>query len=164
MLNFKKKKEIVYELKKKVETALSIIIASIDGIKSNTINQLRKEARDVGVYVQVVPNALLRRVVLKTPLDFLSEFFVRNSIIAFSTRNPGDSARIFVKFSKDYEGFKIKGAVFNNKLIVLDQINILANLPDHKESIIRLILALKISSLGKLFNILQKLSNREVKL
>lgn len=164
ILNFKKKEEIVEKLTKNFDTSLSAIVASIHGITSNSINRLRKEARDVGVCIRVAPNSLLRRAVLKTSCTCLSEFFVGNSIIAFSIKNPSDAIRIFVKFSKDHEDFKIKGVTFENKLIKLDQIDILANLPDYKESVIQLIFMLKVSSIGRLINVLLMLSNRAVKL
>lgn len=164
MLNFKNKKEITDKLKKKFKTALSVVVASINGVASNSINQLRKEARNSGVYIRVVPNSLLHRAIKQTPYECLSSIFIENSIVAFSSKRASDAARIFVQFSKDHENFKIKGAAFDNKLIKLDQIDILSRLPNYQESIIQFILILQISSVGKLINILKILSNQECKL
>lgn len=164
MLNLEKKKKIIYKLQKNFETSLSTVVASINGMQSNAINRLRKEARNSGVCVQVAPNSLLRRAILKTPCECLSGIFVGNSIVAFSSKKPSDAAYIFVQFSKDYENFQIKGAAFEYKLIQSDQVNILANLPEYKESLMRLVSILKINNIGKLINILKILSNREVKL
>lgn len=164
ILNFKKKEEVVYKLQKKFETAFSAVVASIYGIEVNLINKLRKESRRVGVYIRFAPNSLLRRAVLNTPCECLSNIFVGNSIVAFSIKNPSDAARIFIQFSRENSDFKIKGAVFENKFIQSDQVNILSNLPGYDESIIRLISVLKMSSIGKLINILKVLFNQEVKL
>lgn len=162
VLSIKKKKEIVFELQKNFRTALSAVVASLNGVTSNVVNQLRKEARDVGIYMKVVPNSLLRRAVLKTSYECLSNFFVGESIIAFSTKKPNDAARVFVEFSKEYENLKIKGAVFEGKLIKGDQIYILSNLPDYKESILQFMLILQTISIGNFIKILQELSNRKI--
>lgn len=162
VLSVNKKKEIVYKVQKSFETALSAVVASLHGVTSNLVNKLRREARDYGVYMRVVPNSLLRRAVFKTSYECLSEFFVGESVIAFSTKKPNDAARILVKFSKEYENLKIKAAVFEGKLIKIDQINILSNLPDYKESILQFILILKIISIGNFIKILQELSNKKV--
>lgn len=159
MLSLKKKEKIVNNLQEKFKISLSTVIASINGITSNSINQLRKEAREIGVIVQVVSNSLLRKAVVQTSCACLSKFFIGNNVIAFSTKKPSDAARIFVKFSKIHETFKIKGAFFENKLIKLDQVNILANLPDYEESLIRLMTVLKVGSVSRLINVLKNFSN-----
>lgn len=158
VLSIDKKKEIVCELKKNFSTALSTVVASVSGITANSVNQLRKEARSLGVCMRIVPNSLLRRAVHKTSLVFLSDFFVGESVIAFSTKNPSDAARIFVKFSKDYENFKIKGAAFEGKLISTDQIDLLSNLPSFTESMLQFILILKMITVGNLIKLLKELS------
>lgn len=160
MLSFKKKEEITCKLQKKFNESVSTVVASMNGIRSNSINKLRKEARAIGVKIQVAPNSLLRRSVLNTPCECLSKIFIKNSIVAFSIKKPSDAAKIFVKFSKNHESFKIKGAAFEGKLIQLDKVDILARLLDYKESIIQLISVLKINSVGNLINILKILSNR----
>lgn len=162
VLRIKEKKDIVYELQEKISVALSIVVASLSGVTANLANQLRKKARDFEVCMKVVPNSLLRRAVLKTSYECLSEFFVGESIIAFSIKKPNDAARVFVEFSRDYENLKIKGAAFEGKVIRAEQIDLLSNLPDYKESILQFMLVLKLISIGSFIKVLQKLSDKEI--
>lgn len=162
-LIFKKKEEIVSKLKECFNSSLSTVVASVNRISSNAINGFRKEARELGVKVVVAPNSLLNKAVSSTRFLFLSDTFIGSNIVVFSTKNPRDAASICIKFSKNYENFKIKGVCFEDKLIALNDISILAALPSYKESLIRLVSILKVGSIGKLINILMILSNKEVK-
>lgn len=158
VLNIKKKEHIIYQIRENFGTALSTVVASFKGVKSNAMNQLRKESRESGVCVKVIPNSLLRRAVMGTVYECLAKVFIGQSVLAFATKKANDSAQIFMKFSKDNESFKIKGAIFEGNFIGLDQIDLLSNLPNYKESISKLMFVLKISSVGNLMGVLQRLS------
>lgn len=155
MLNIKKKEKILSELQENFRIALSAVVASLNGVTANAMNQLRKEARVLGVFIKVVPNTLLRRAVFKTSYECLLEFFTGESVIAFSMNKPNDAPQIFLRFSKEYEYFKIRGAAFEGKFINADQINLLSNLPDYKESVLKFIFALKMISIGTLIKVLK---------
>lgn len=162
ILSIKKKKEITNELRKNFSIAKSTVVASLHSVTANAMNQLRKDARDSDVYIRVASNSLLRRAVADTSYECLLEFFVEESIVAFSTQNPSDAAQVFVSFAKNYENFKIKGAAFEGKRISSDQISLLSNLPNYKTSILHFISILRVISIGNLIKVLQELSNRAV--
>ncbi|URJ29481.1 50S ribosomal protein L10 [Blochmannia endosymbiont of Camponotus modoc] len=163
-LNLQKKEEIICKIHETANRALSVVVADLDGIAVNEVTKLRKEARDIGVCVYVIRNTLMRKVIENTSLACLREILTGQNIIAFSMNQPRDSARIFVKFTKNHEHFKIKGAVFEGKFIPASKINLLSDLPNHKEAIFRLITIMKTSSIGSLIHILHILSNQKNKL
>ena len=54
------KKAIVAEVNEAAKGALSAVVADARGVTVGAMTQLRKEAREAGVYVRVVRNTLLQ--------------------------------------------------------------------------------------------------------
>lgn len=149
-LNLQKKQEIVKTVNKVAQNAMSAILADFRGIKVSEITELRKLVRNVGVYMRVIRNTLLCRIVTGTNFECLRDVFTGPTLIAFSIEHPGTAARIFRSFSKENTTFKIKAAAFNGAVILDNDIDFLANLPTYEEAIIRLMLVIKDASSGKL--------------
>ncbi|URJ28225.1 50S ribosomal protein L10 [Candidatus Blochmannia vicinus] len=163
-LSLQKKEEIIYKIRETAKKSLSAVVASLDGITVNEVTKLRKEARDLKVYIHVVRNTLMRKVVKDTSLSCLQNILIGQNIVAFSIHQPRDSARVFVKFNKSHKHFKIKGAAFEGKFIPALKINLLSDLPNHEEAISRLMTIIKTSSIGNLIRVLYVLSNQKLKL
>ncbi len=64
------------------------------------MTELRKAGREAGVYMRVVRNTLLRRVVEGTQFECLKDTFVGPTLIAYSMEHPGAAARLFKEFAK----------------------------------------------------------------
>lgn len=160
IVSLKKKEQVVQKIHEVAKNAVSAVVATLEGIEVNKITQLRREARKVGVYVYVVRNTLLQRVVEHTSFLCLKDVFVGQNIIAFSRGAPSDSVRVFVKFSKENENFKIKGAAFEGKFVEKSQIGFLFNFPTYKESLLSLLVVMKIS-IGNLIRVLYVLSTKK---
>lgn len=158
ILNLKKKEKVIHKIYEVAQKSISAVVAVLEGIKANEITQLRREARNVGVYMHVVRNTLLRRVFEKTSFLCLKDILIGQNVIAFSIKNPNDAVRIFIKFSKKNENFKIKGAAFEGKFIDSSQIDFFSNLPTYQESLSSLILIIKMGSIGNLMRVLYALS------
>ncbi|CAL4318077.1 50S ribosomal protein L10 [Buchnera aphidicola] len=160
-LNLQKKKIIVSKIHDISNIALSAITANYQGIKVNTINQLRKNGREVGVKMSIVQNTLLSLGVHDTSFECLKKKIKGSTFIAYSMQHPGSGARLFKEFSEQNQNFKITGGVFEGKTLSLLEINKLAELPTYKEAIIKMILILKISSIGKLIYTLFAIKNKK---
>ncbi|AWM81314.1 50S ribosomal protein L10 [Gammaproteobacteria bacterium ESL0073] len=129
------KKAIVAEVSEAANGALSAVVADARGVTVSAMTGLRKQAREAGVYVRVVRNTLLRRVVEGTQFEVLTDTFKGPTLIAFSKEHPGAAARIFKEFAKGQEKFEIKAAAFEGNLIAADA---LASLPTYDEAISQL--------------------------
>lgn len=158
IVSLKKKGKVIYKIQEMAARAISVVVATFSGVGVNEITTLRKEMRDVGTHICVVRNTLLRRVIDKTEFLCLKEILVGQNIVAFFDKNPIEAIRIFIKFSKKNENFKIKGAVLEGKFLDASQVSFLSNLPTHKESLMNLILVMKMSSVGNLIRVLHFLS------
>ncbi|MCX2956532.1 MAG: 50S ribosomal protein L10, partial [Candidatus Regiella insecticola] len=96
------------------------------GITVDKMTELRKSARETGVYMRVVRNNLMRRVVEDTEFECLKDSFVGPTLIAFSSEHPGAAARLFKEFAQANAKFEVKVAAFQGELIPGVQIDRLA--------------------------------------
>ena len=149
-LGFEDKKAIVAEVTEAAKGALSAVAADSRGVTVAKMTALRQSAREAGVYMRVVRNTLLRRVVEGTPFECLKDTFVGPTLIAYSMEHPGAAARLFKEFAKANAKFEVKAAAFEGELIPASQIDRLATLPTYEEAIARLMATMKEASAGKL--------------
>ncbi|MFP3014500.1 MAG: 50S ribosomal protein L10 [Arsenophonus sp.] len=160
-LNFQNKQEIISEVNELAKDALSIVIADFSGVTANKMTELRKEGRKSGVYLRVVRNTLMHRLIKGTIYECLKEAFVGQILIAFSKKHPGAAARLFKEFKKLNPMFEIKAAAFGEDFIPANQIDRLADLPTFEEAIIRLMLTMKEASAGKLVCVLAAIRDQK---
>lgn len=156
-LNLQDKQAIVADVSEVAKGALSAVIADSRGVSVGKMTELRKAGREAGVYMRVVRNTLLRRVVKDTPFECLTDTLVGPTLIAFSNEHPGAAARLFKAFAKDNAKFEVKAAAFEGELIPAAQIDRLATLPTYEEAIARLMATMKEASAGKLVRTLAAL-------
>ena len=141
------KKAIVAEVQDAAKSALSAVIADSRGVTVGKMTALRKQAREAGVWIQVVRNTLARRAVQGTAYECLSDSFAGPTLIAFSNEHPGAGARILQDFAKENDKFELKAAAFEGEKI---SIAVLAALPTYDEAIARLLRTMKEAAAGKL--------------
>jgi large subunit ribosomal protein L10 len=146
-LNLDGKKAVVAEVQEAAKSALSAGVVDARGVSVTDITNLRKEARDNGVWMKVVRNTLAKRAVEGTDFECLSDAFVGPTLIAFSNEHPGAGARIFKDFAKKNEKFELKTASFEGNVVAVD---VLASLPTYDEAIARMMSVMKEASAGKL--------------
>ncbi|WP_411961383.1 50S ribosomal protein L10 [Klebsiella pneumoniae] len=150
-LNLQDKQAIVAEVSEVAKGALSAVVADSRGVTVDKMTELRKAGREAGVYMRVVRNTLLRRVVEGTQFECLKDtLFVGPTLIAYSMEHPGAAARLFKEFAKANAKFEVKAAAFEGELIPASQIDRLATLPTYEEAIARLMATMKEASAGKL--------------
>lgn len=160
-LNLQDKQAIVAEVNEVAKGALSAVIADSRGVTVDKMTELRKAGREVGVYMRVVRNTLMRRVVEGTPFECLKDTFVGPTLIAFSSEHPGAAARLFKEFAKVNAEFEVKAAAFEGELIPAAQIDRLATLSTYDEAIAHLMATMKEAAAGKLVRTLAVLRDQK---
>ncbi len=133
-LNLQDKQAIVAEVSEVAKGALSAVVADSRGVTVDKMTELRKAGREAGVYMRVVRNTLLRRVVEGTQFECLKDTFVGPTLIAYSMEHPGAAARLFKEFAKANAKFEVKAAAFEGELIPASQIDRLGNSADLRRS------------------------------
>jgi len=146
-LGLEDKKAIVAEVQQAAANALSAVVADSRGVTVGKMTELRKQARENGVWLKVVRNTLARRALEGTAYECLNDTFVGPSIIAFSQEHPGAGARILKNFAKDNDKFELKAAAFEGAVV---DISVLASLPTYEEALAKLMSCMKEAAAGKL--------------
>ncbi len=160
-LNLKDKQEIVAEVSEVAKGALSAVVADSRGVAAVKMDALRKQGREAGVYMRVVRNTLLTRVVEGTEFECLKDVFTGPTVIAFSNEHPGAAARIFKEFAKNEEKFSVKGCAFEGEFIPPEQIDRLATLPTLEEALAQLMMTMKEAAAGKLVRTLAAVADQK---
>lgn len=136
-LNFEQKKALVAEVSSVIADSQAAIVAEYRGLTVAQMTQLRKNAREQGVYVRVLKNTLAKRIVEGTSFDVLSEHFVGPLVFAAS-EDPVAVAKVLDTFAKDNNKLQIKVGAMNGELMDDANIKALAKLPSRDELIAKL--------------------------
>ncbi|AEH39620.1 50S ribosomal protein L10 [Buchnera aphidicola (Cinara tujafilina)] len=154
VLNFNNKKEIIKKNHNIAKSALSAITADISKITVNEMNDLRRQARELNIEMSVIRNTLLKKSLKNTNFSQLINILKGPTLIAFSMKHPGSASRLFKKFTENNTKFKIITAIFEKKILSLQEIEQLAILPTYEEILTKFIIILKEVSIGKLLRTL----------
>lgn len=126
------KTQVVEELSAKLATAKAAFIADYRGLTVDEVNELRGKLRDAGVEYRVVKNTLLRLAAKGTPFTCLDEFLKGPTAIAIVQEDPVAPAKVLSDYAKDSKAFELKTAVLDGKLLSLDEVKALAELPSRE--------------------------------
>jgi len=143
VLKLEDKKTIVNEVANVAKQAVSLIAAEYNGLTVAQLTELRKTARESGVYMRVVRNTLAKRALEGTQFACMQEELVGPLVLAFSNDHPGAAARIIKAFIKDNEKLKVKALALDNQLLPPAGLNTLASLPTRDEGISLLMSVMK---------------------
>ena len=102
-LRLEDKKALVAEVAQVAASAHSAVAAEYRGLTVSEMTELRKQAREGGVYLRVVKNTLARRAVEGTDFECMQEGLQGPLVLAFSQEDPGAAARVVKAFAKDHD-------------------------------------------------------------
>lgn len=132
-LNLDSKKAVVSDLTDRLSTAQAVIIAENRGLEVVGATQLRKRAREQGVYLKVLKNTLARRAVADTPFENLASELTGPLMYAISD-DPVAAAKVLNDFAKDHSAqFVLRGGSLPNKMLDVASVKALATLPSREE-------------------------------
>lgn len=138
VLKLEDKKAIVNEVADVAKKAVSLIAAQYSGLTVGKLTELRRSARQSGVYMRVVRNTLAKRALEGTSFACIQEKLVGPLMLAFSQEDPGAAARLIKAFAKDNEKLKVMALAIDNQLLPPEGLNTLASLPTRDEAIAQL--------------------------
>lgn len=142
-LNLDGKKVVVEEVAEYAAKAHSAIAAEYRGLSVTELTELRKTARETGVYLRVVKNTLARRAVAGTEFECMQDKLVGPLILAFSMEDPGCAARLISEFSKTHNKLITKIVAINGQAFDGSELDRLARLPTRDQGISMLMSVMK---------------------
>ena len=142
-LRLEQKEAIVAEVRAATTHALSAVLADYRGMKVGQLTDLRRRARESGVYLRVVRNTLLQRAVAGTEYECLAEVADGPTMLALSNEDPGAVARLLKDASEEFETLAVKALAISGQLFAAEEIDRLASLPTREQAIAQVMAMLK---------------------
>jgi len=137
------KKDVVEEVAAIAAQAHSAVAAEYRGLTVTELTELRKTARETGVYLRVVKNTLAKRAVEGTEFECMREGMVGPLILAFSMEDPGCAARLISDFSKENDKLVTKIVAIGGQVYDASELKRLASLPNYDQAISMLMSVMK---------------------
>jgi large subunit ribosomal protein L10 len=137
-LNLEQKQAVVVEVSEQLAKAQTVILAEYRSVPVKDMTELRKKARNSGVYLRVLKNTLARRAVAETPFKGLSEKMVGPLAYGISS-DPVAAAKVLQEFAKDNEKFVIKAGGMPNLVMSPREVADLAKMPSRNELLAKLL-------------------------
>jgi large subunit ribosomal protein L10 len=133
-LRLEDKKALVAEVNEVAASAYSALAAEYRGLTVSEMTELRKQARDQGVYMRVVKNTLAKRAIEGTEFECMQQGLEGPLVLAFSQEDPGAAARVFKAFAKDHDKLVTKLVSIGGELLPAADLERLATLPTLDEA------------------------------
>ena len=134
-LNLAQKKEVVAELANVAASAHSLVAAEYAGLTVGQLTELRKKARQGGVFIKVAKNTLVSRAFEGTDYACVQDVLTGPLLYAFSSEDPGAAGRLIKDFAKGNEKLKAKVVAIGGKAYPASHVDVLASLPTRDQAL-----------------------------
>jgi len=136
-LNRAEKAVVIEEVVAELANAQSIVVAEYRGLDVASVTVLRKKARESGVYLRVLKNTLVRRAVVGTPFEGLTNQMVGPLMYAISN-DPVSAAKVLAGFATTNDKLVIKGGSLPGSQLDANGVKALATMPSREELLAKL--------------------------
>ena len=157
-LNRNEKAAVVTDVAAQVARSQTLALAEYRGLTVEHLNNLRRQARDKGVYLHVLKNTLARRAVAGTPFEVASESMVGPLIYGFS-EDAVAAAKVLSDFAKGNDKLVVKGGAYAGRMLSADGIKSLAAIPS-KEVLLAQLLGLMQSPVSRMARVLAAIAEK----
>jgi len=161
-LNLEQKQAVVAEVSAEVARAQAIVLAEYRSLPVGNMTELRKRARNSGVYLRVLKNTLARRAVAETPFAGLTDQMVGPLAYGISA-DPVAVAKVLHEFAREnVEKFVIKGGAMPNVMMNPKQVGDLARMPS-RDQLLATLLGTMLAPVAKLARTLNEVPGKFVR-
>jgi large subunit ribosomal protein L10 len=132
MMAIQEKEAVVSEIQKKLEASKTVILADYRGLTVGEVTELRKKMREAGIDYKVLKNTMTSRAAKAANIEGLDEYLSGPTALAFSYQDYTAPAKILSDFAKDHKKLELKAGVLDGKVIDIESVKNLANLPSRE--------------------------------
>jgi len=147
------KEALVSELKEKFEKANLGILVHNNGLNVKQVTVLRKKLRGVDSEMKVVKNTLASKASEGTRFEKISEHLQGPVAVTFCYKDPVAPAKVIVDFAEENPALVLKGGIWNQKVISIEELKALSKVPPREVLLARMLGALK-APIGRTVNVL----------
>lgn len=131
-MNRVEKQELIQSLNENLGGMETVIVAHYKGLNVADITDLRKQMRGAGGVMKVAKNTLVKLALKDTQYESLSEHFVGQTAIFYST-DPVAPAKVVADFANDNDNLVILGGAMGAKVLDVEGVKALAKMPSLDE-------------------------------
>jgi large subunit ribosomal protein L10 len=153
-LNREEKKQQVAEWQERLQVVKSAVLTDFRGLNVAQMTELRNKLRAQKVEYVVAKNTLLRKAATNIEQEDLHEYLSGPTGIAYSYEDSIEPAKVLKAFMKDNADLKLKAGLVEGKVVDVQQVKRLADLPN-KEVLIGQLLGTLQAPAIKLIGVLQ---------
>ena len=139
----KEKEQDVEKLHVELGQVSTVILSTFKGITVEQDTKLRRAVESAGGHYKVVKNTLAERAGAGTPAEGLLKNLSGTNSIAYTASDPVTLAKILTKIAKDVPAFQFRAGVVEGRVISIEEIQQLAQLPSKDELISKIMFLLK---------------------
>lgn len=137
------KEKDLQDLKSDLARVSTVILTTFQGITVEEDTKLRRAVQSAGGRYRVVKNTLAERAGAGTPVEPLFKNLAGTNSIAYTTSDPVALAKVLTKVAKDVPAFKFKAGVVEGRVLSIEEIQQLAQLPSKEELISKIMFLLR---------------------
>ncbi len=130
------------ELRSQLATVSTVILSTFQGITVEQDTKLRRSVEAAGGHYEVVKNTVAERAAAGTPAEGLLKNLKGTNSIAFTKTDPVALAKILTKVAKDVPAFQFRAGFVEGRVISIQEIVQLAQLPSKEELISKIMFML----------------------
>ena len=146
-LNRSEKEAVITEMTSLAAKAQTLVMAEYRGITVASMDKLRVNARKSGVSLSVLKNTLARRAVAGGQFEVAADQMTGPLIYGFS-EDPVAAAKVVADFAKTNDKLVIRGGVYAGKVLDVNGVKQLANIPS-KEVLLAQLCGLLMSPMSR---------------
>jgi large subunit ribosomal protein L10 len=158
-LNRNEKAAVVTDVAAQVARSQTLALAEYRGLTVEHLNNLRRQARDKGVYLHVLKNTLARRAVAGTPFEVAAGSMVGPLIYGFS-EDAVAAAKVISDFAKGNDKLVVKAGAYAGKALNAEGVKALASIPS-KEVLLAQLAGLLKSPITRTARVLAALAEKK---
>jgi large subunit ribosomal protein L10 len=129
------KKTQAEELRTQLANVSTVILSTFRGITVEQDTKLRRQVEAAGGKYQVVKNTVIERAAEGTPTAPLLKNLKGANSIAYTTLDPVALAKVLTKIAKDVPAFQFRAGWVEGRVVSIQEIGQLAQLPSKDELI-----------------------------
>jgi len=127
------KKELVELYRKWLKDSDALIVTHYQGLTVKDISELRSGIRAADGEFHVIKNKLAKIVFEEAEREWEKDYFTGPTALGISYGNPSGLAKAIRDFAKESDAIAIKGGYLDDRMINVEKVNALANLPTMDE-------------------------------
>jgi len=151
-LNRNEKQAVVTEVAAQAGKSQTLAMAEYRGLTVAQLDNLRRQAREKGVYLHVLKNTLARRAVAGTSFECAAESMSGPLIYSFS-EDAVAAAKVLADFAKGNDKLVLKAGAYAGKTLDVNGVKSLASIPS-KEVLLAQLLGLMQSPVSRMARVL----------